>query len=80
MFFFFLGHLRQCFLKLRPENEPVKCDYNNRYRTISGRCNNFANPEWGSAGQTYRRLLPNVYQDGSSVPRGKGRVHVKKSF
>jgi len=62
--------LKQCFLKLRPENEPIKCDYNSRYRTISGRCNNFDNPEWGSAGQTYRRLLPNVYEDSLSIPRG----------
>lgn len=48
----------------------MSCDYESRYRTISGRCNNLANPEWGSAGQTYRRLLANDYQDGKSVPRG----------
>ena len=30
----------------------------------------FQNPEWGSAGQTYRRLIANAYQDGQSVPRG----------
>ena len=64
------GRLRQCFLKLRPEGEPSKCDFSARYRTISGRCNNFAHPEWGSAGQTYRRLLPNAYADRASVPRG----------
>ena len=27
-------------------------------------------PEWGSAGQTYNRFLPNAYQDGTSEPRG----------
>ena len=30
----------------------------------------FQNPEWGSSGSTLRRLLPAVYQDGRSVPRG----------
>ena len=68
--FFFSGRLRQCFLKLRPDSEPGQCDFKARYRTISGRCNNLQNPEWGSAGQTYRRLIANAYQDGKSVPRG----------
>ena len=67
---FFSGRLRQCFLKLRPDSEPGQCDFKARYRTISGRCNNLQNPEWGSAGQTYRRLIANAYQDGKSVPRG----------
>lgn len=61
---------RQCFLKIRPSNEPSSCDYSARYRTISGRCNNLVYPEWGSAGQTLKRLLPNAYEDGATVPRG----------
>ena len=38
------------------------CDANSRYRTISGRCNNLANPEWGSTGSTFRRFLPPAYE------------------
>ena len=68
--YFFIGRNRQCFLKIRPSNEPSSCDYSARYRTISGRCNNLVYPEWGSAGQTLKRLLPNAYEDGASVPRG----------
>ena len=68
--YFFTGRNRQCFLKIRPSNEPSSCDYSARYRTISGRCNNLVYPEWGSAGQTLKRLLPNAYEDGATVPRG----------
>jgi len=61
---------QQCFLKTHPISEPDECDRVSRYRTVSGRCNNFNNPEWGSSGSTLRRFLPAVYQDGRGVPRG----------
>ena len=32
---------QQCFLKTHPISEPDRCDRVSRYRTISGRCNNF---------------------------------------
>ncbi|QQP53020.1 Uncharacterized protein FKW44_005343, partial [Caligus rogercresseyi] len=59
-----------CFVKSRPIDEPRSCDQDSRYRTLSGRCNNLHNPEWGSAGSTLTRLLPDAYNDRRSIPRG----------
>lgn len=39
---------------------------NNRYRTISGRCNNLNNPLWGAANTALSRDLPARFQDGFS--------------
>ena len=33
-----------------------------RYRSISGACNNLENPEWGTAGRQMVRLLPPDYE------------------
>ena len=59
-----------CYRNLRPRHESPNCDPFARYRTLSGRCNNLGRPEWGSAGATLRRLLPNAYADGRDEPRG----------
>ena len=59
-----------CYRNLRPRHESPNCDPFARYRTFSGRCNNLGRPEWGSAGATLRRLLPNAYADGRDEPRG----------
>ncbi|XP_040572196.1 salivary peroxidase/catechol oxidase [Lepeophtheirus salmonis] len=64
------GSLGNCFIKSRPIDEPRRCDENARYRTISGRCNNIHNSEWGSTGSTFNRLIPDAYQDRRSIPRG----------
>ena len=37
---------QQCFLKTHPISEPDDCDRVSRYRTISGRCNNFNVSNW----------------------------------
>jgi hypothetical protein len=37
---------------------------------MSGRCNNVANPEWGTSGMPFSRLVPNAYADGKGEPRG----------
>ncbi len=48
------------------------CDPGNKYRTISGRCNNLQHPEFGARGQTQPRLMPSHYDDGISKPRLRG--------
>ncbi|XP_022244610.1 peroxidase-like [Limulus polyphemus] len=47
---------------------PVKCELN-RYRTITGMCNNLDHPSWGSARSSMIRYVPPVYADAISVPR-----------
>ncbi|XP_043268083.1 peroxidase-like [Venturia canescens] len=42
-----------------------------RYRTHSGKCNNYLHPTWGGALEAYARFLPPEYQDGVSLPRTK---------
>lgn len=38
----------------KPRRRAENCNsLNQRYRTISGRCNNRANPEWGTPGKTF---------------------------
>jgi len=59
-----------CFLIPRVN---TKCDRDDRYRTVSGVCNNLQNPEWGSAFQELMRLIPPAYQDNIQNPRG-GRL------
>ena len=48
------------------------CDPGNKYRTISGRCNNLQHPEFGASGQPQPRLMPSHYDDGVSKPRLRG--------
>ena len=38
------------------------CDKDERYRTISGVCNNLRHPEWGSVSQELNRILPPAYE------------------
>nr|XP_014087955.1 chorion peroxidase [Bactrocera oleae] len=46
------------------------CDFNARYRTASGVCNNKAHPRlYGAAMIPYRRMVAPDYADGISVPR-----------
>ncbi|MBN3294947.1 PERT peroxidase, partial [Amia calva] len=60
------------------ELRPLRCDMgclSERYRTITGECNNRQHPRWGAANTPYRRWLPPQYQDGRSVPRGWDPQH-----
>ncbi|TRY69075.1 hypothetical protein TCAL_13287 [Tigriopus californicus] len=63
---------QRCFRKTPSSGSLARCDSNARYRTFDGRCNNLANPDWGSAGEPLRRFLPNAYEDGRGIPRGGG--------
>lgn len=53
--------------------EPTQqCDANTPFRSLSGRCNNLRNPNWGKSLTTFSRLLPAQYEDGISAPRITG--------
>ncbi|XP_071090260.1 salivary peroxidase/catechol oxidase-like [Haliotis cracherodii] len=45
------------------------CDDTQPYRTLDGSCNNLKNPQWGTAGAPFSRVLPPVYADGIGNPR-----------
>ncbi|XP_061846160.1 thyroid peroxidase [Colius striatus] len=52
---------------------PPKCPNNclaNKYRLITGTCNNREHPRWGASNIALARWLPPVYEDGLSQPRG----------
>ncbi|XP_043844300.1 thyroid peroxidase [Dromiciops gliroides] len=52
---------------------PPKCPNTclaNKYRLITGACNNRDNPRWGAANTALARWLPPVYEDGVSQPKG----------
>ncbi|XP_023338409.1 chorion peroxidase isoform X2 [Eurytemora carolleeae] len=59
--------LRTCFLSPRPTSV---CDPTERYRTITGSCNNIDNPTWGMPGSQLHRLVSSAYSDGIGEPRG----------
>ncbi|XP_077994498.1 peroxidasin homolog [Glandiceps talaboti] len=44
--------------------------FNTKYRTVDGTCNNFRQPDRGSAFQPLRRLLHPIYEDDYSTPVG----------
>jgi peroxidase len=47
-----------------------KCDFNAKYRTVNGTCNNKEHPEeFGVAMRPFRRVLNPDYADGISIPR-----------
>ncbi|XP_021945035.1 peroxidase [Folsomia candida] len=52
--------------------KPLLCNKTERYRSLNGGCNNFHDPDWGSVGQAYRRLLFPKYDDGISAAKTKG--------
>ncbi|XP_033490175.2 eosinophil peroxidase [Epinephelus lanceolatus] len=46
-----------------------------RYRSITGECNNRQNPRWGAANIPYSRWLPAEYEDVWGMPRGWDPEH-----
>ncbi|XP_053918946.1 thyroid peroxidase [Cuculus canorus] len=56
-----------------PHMLPPKCPNNclaNKYRPITGACNNREHPRWGASNTALARWLPPAYEDGFSQPRG----------
>ncbi|CAI9727684.1 chorion peroxidase-like isoform X3 [Octopus vulgaris] len=47
----------------------VLCNYNYKYRTINGACNNRNNPLLGKADTPFIRYIPNAYNDRKGSPR-----------
>ncbi|XP_007956202.1 myeloperoxidase [Orycteropus afer afer] len=48
----------------------VTCPENDKYRTITGKCNNRRSPTLGSSNRAFVRWLPAEYEDGFSLPFG----------
>ena len=57
--------IRSC----RETEEHRACDARNRYRTISGHCNNLRRPDFGRSNTVFARMLPAGYDEGISAPR-----------
>lgn len=53
----------------RESEEHRACDARNRFRTISGHCNNLRRPDFGRSNTVFARMLPAGYDDGISQPR-----------
>ena len=53
--------------------ESPDCDRTqvDRFRTITGECNNIENPTQGASTTGFRRLVPPIYEDGISAPLGR---------
>ena len=50
-----------------PILEVIKCPKNAKFRTINGTCNNIENPLFGSAPNTFNRLVPARYFDAEGL-------------
>ncbi|MEQ2240993.1 hypothetical protein ILYODFUR_020852, partial [Ilyodon furcidens] len=51
-----------------------------RYRSITGECNNRQHPRWGAANVPYSRWLPPEYEDLWGMPRGWEPEHTYHNF
>nr|3F9P_A Chain A, Myeloperoxidase [Homo sapiens]3F9P_B Chain B, Myeloperoxidase [Homo sapiens]3ZS1_A Chain A, MYELOPEROXIDASE LIGHT CHAIN [Homo sapiens]3ZS1_B Chain B, MYELOPEROXIDASE LIGHT CHAIN [Homo sapiens]4EJX_B Chain B, Myeloperoxidase light chain [Homo sapiens]7QZR_A Chain A, Myeloperoxidase light chain [Homo sapiens]7QZR_C Chain C, Myeloperoxidase light chain [Homo sapiens] len=48
----------------------VTCPEQDKYRTITGMCNNRRSPTLGASNRAFVRWLPAEYEDGFSLPYG----------
>ena len=60
-------------------DQPIRCEEDNRYRTLNGSCNNLRHKSFGAAGTALSRLLPPAYADGLYM-KSRMFFFVKKSF
>lgn len=63
------GSISPVSLEPQCEDFSAPCDPTTPFRTLTGHCNNLANPELGKSLTTFARLLPPAYEDGISRPR-----------
>uniref|UniRef100_A0A8C6R058 Thyroid peroxidase n=1 Tax=Nannospalax galili TaxID=1026970 RepID=A0A8C6R058_NANGA len=64
-----IANLSGCLPFMLPPKCPDTC-LANKYRLITGACNNRDHPRWGASNTALARWLPPVYEDGFSQPRG----------
>uniref|UniRef100_A0A7N8XS90 Eosinophil peroxidase n=1 Tax=Mastacembelus armatus TaxID=205130 RepID=A0A7N8XS90_9TELE len=72
-----VGNLLQvtgCSAELRKPICQSDC-LSNRYRSITGECNNRSDPRWGAANIPYSRWLPPEYEAVWGIPRGWDPEH-----
>ncbi|KAG9268743.1 thyroid peroxidase [Astyanax mexicanus] len=74
-----LANLSGCPPALQPAGCPTGGD-SEKYRSISGVCNNRNNPLWGAASTVLARWLPAEYEDGESQPKGWNTGHKYSGF
>jgi len=58
----------------------VKCKIDSKYRSYDGTCNNLKDTLLGSVYTPYQRLIPAVYGDGESLPRGVKEYSEKTGY
>ncbi|KAM3871384.1 thyroid peroxidase [Diretmus argenteus] len=65
-----------------PATLPAICQHKrfDKYRSISGLCNNRQNPLWGAANVPLVRWLPAEYEDGERQPKGWNRGWLHNGF
>ncbi|XP_028286259.1 eosinophil peroxidase [Parambassis ranga] len=64
-----LLHVTGCSAELQTPSCQADC-LSERYRSITGECNNRQHPRWGAANIPYSRWLPPEYEDVWGTPRG----------
>ncbi|KFO33924.1 Thyroid peroxidase [Fukomys damarensis] len=64
-----IANLSGCLPHMQPPRCPNTC-LANKYRLITGACNNRDHPTWGASNTALARWLPPAYEDGFSQPRG----------
>uniref|UniRef100_A0A8C2UQL3 Thyroid peroxidase n=1 Tax=Chinchilla lanigera TaxID=34839 RepID=A0A8C2UQL3_CHILA len=64
-----IANLSGCLPYMLPPKCPNTC-LANKYRLITGACNNREHPTWGASNTALARWLPPAYEDGFSQPRG----------
>ncbi|CAF95704.1 unnamed protein product, partial [Tetraodon nigroviridis] len=65
------------------ELQRPRCDsgcLSERYRSITGKCNNRQHSRWGAANTPYSRWLPPEYEDAWGAPRGWDPEHTYHNF
>ncbi|XP_027955460.1 thyroid peroxidase [Eumetopias jubatus] len=64
-----VANVSGCLPYMLPPRCPKTC-LANKYRLITGACNNRDHPRWGASNTALARWLPPTYEDGVSEPRG----------
>ncbi|XP_014396032.1 PREDICTED: thyroid peroxidase [Myotis brandtii] len=64
-----IANVSGCLPHMLPPQCPDTC-LADKYRLITGACNNRDHPRWGASNTALARWLPPAYEDGISEPRG----------